>query len=419
MSSSPPDATGANDAVVAVVGGGPAGLMAAQVLATAGARVTIYDRMPSLGRKFLLAGRGGLNITHSEPLVSLLDRYGPARRVLSPAIESFDPEALRAWCAQLGETTFVGSSGRVFPASFRATPLLRAWLRRLDELGVERRVDHTWQGWTDSGELSFVSKTGASIPVATDATILGLGGASRPRTGSNGTWVEPIEAVGIRVAPLRPSNVGFTVSWSEHLRTRFAGTPLKNIRLSFDGREARGEAMLSETGIEGGAVYELSRHLREAIDARGPVVMTVDLVPDRSVEDLVHRLSRRRPKDSLATGLRRSIGLAPVSMALLREAAGSALPEDASELARLIKAVPLTLTACQPIERAISTAGGIALDEVDDTFMLRQRPGTFVAGEMLDWEAPTGGYLLQATFSTAVAAANGALAWLVAQRSAL
>ena len=399
---------------VAVIGGGPGGLMAAEVLATAGASVTVFERMPSVGRKFLLAGRGGLNLTHSEPIDQFLDRYGAARSVLEPAVAAFGPDQLRAWCSELGEQPFVGSSGRVFPAGFRTTPLLRAWLRRLEDLGVEFRLGHTWTGWSEiPGELTFIDADGDAVSIVADAAVLAMGGASWPRVGSDGTWVKPIEAAGIVVAELRPANSGFDVAWSESFRARFAGTPLKNVRISGAGVSVRGEAMVTDDGLEGGALYALSRPLREAFAANGSVTITLDLQPDITLEALGDRLGRRRPKDSVATGLRRAGGFQPVAIGLLREATGNRLPTGAAEVAELAKAVPVTLVGVQSLERAISTAGGIALDEIDQGFMLRHRPGIFVAGEMLDWEAPTGGYLLQATFSTAVAAARGVVAWLL------
>jgi uncharacterized flavoprotein (TIGR03862 family) len=373
--------------------------MAAEVLARAGAEVTVFERMPSVGRKLLLAGRGGLNLTHTEALDDFLDRYGPARPRLEAAIRAFGPDDLRAWAAGLGEDTFVGSSGRVFPTSFRATPLLRAWLRRLDELGVDIRVRHAWQGWGDD-QLRFA-----------DATVLALGGGSWPRVGSDGAWTGTLAGAGIDVRPLRPANCGFSTRWSDAFRTRFAGSPLKNVRLSGAGGSARGDAMVTDAGIEGGAVYALAAGLRDAIEVGGETELLVDLHPDRTVDDLTHRLANRRAKDSLSSALRRA-GVAPVGIGLAREATGNLLPDEPAELAALLKAVPLRLVGVQPLDRAISSAGGIALDEVDDAFMLRRRPGTFVAGEMLDWEAPTGGYLLQATFSTAVAAARGAVAWV-------
>ena len=365
--------------------------MAAEVLARGGATVTVQERMPSAGRKLLLAGRGGLNLTHSEPLDALLDRYGDARPRLEAAIRRFGPGDLRAWAADLGQDTFVGSSGRVFPEAFRATPLLRAWLRRLDELGVGFRFGEPWVGFDDAPGV--------------DATVLALGGASWPRTGSDGGWVPILRAAGIEVRDLRPANCGFRVAWSATFAERFAGTPLKNVVL--DG--VRGDAVVTASGIEGGAVYAVAARLRDAIDADGSVTLRVDLAPDRTVADLAARLGGRA-RDSTSSTLRRA-GIAPVGAGLAREATGNRLPADPVELARLLKAVPVRLTGTQPIDRAISSAGGIALDEVDDTFMLRRRPGVSVAGEMLDWEAPTGGYLLQATFATAVAAATGALAW--------
>lgn len=384
-----------------VVGGGPAGLMAAEVLASAGVAVTVHDRMPSMGRKLLLAGRGGLNLTHTEPLDAFLDRYGPARPQLEAAIAAFGPGALRAWCAGLGQEPFVGSSGRVFPAGFRATPLLRAWLERLDGLGVRRCVRHEWTGFDDA-------------TVSGDVLVLALGGASWPRTGSNGAWVGALSSAGTPVTPLRPANCGFAVAWSDALRERFAGTPLKNVRLTFEQGVAYGDVIVSDAGIEGGPVYALSAAIRDAIERHGPTTIAIDLRPDLLVDDLVARFERGRRRDSRSNVLRRA-GFSPAAIALLREATGTRrLVPDA--LAALAKAVPVRLEASLPLARAISTAGGVALDAVDDVFMLRQRPGTFVAGEMLDWEAPTGGYLLQATFSTAVAAANGALTWLESRR---
>ena len=400
----------------AVVGGGPGGLMAAEVLASDGASVTIFEQMPSPGRKFLLAGRGGLNLTHSEPLDEVLGRYGGARSRLAPAIESFGPAALRAWCAALGQDTFVGSSGRVFPAAFRATPLLRAWLRRLDEQGVELRTRHRWTGWSDDGALRFVDASDQPVTFSADATVLALGGASWPRTGSDGAWVEAFSTAGIEPTPLAPANGGFVVGWSPVFADRFAGSPLKNVVLAIphdDGSvtSARGEAMITRTGIEGGAVYAIGPAARQALETPGGAVLLVDLHPDLSAADIEQRWAKRRAKDSVASALRR-IGLPPVAAALLREGAANEVPDDAASLAALVKAVPIRLVAPQPIDRAISTAGGVPFDAVDETYMLRARPGVFVAGEMLDWEAPTGGYLLQATFSTAVAAAHGAVDWL-------
>jgi uncharacterized flavoprotein (TIGR03862 family) len=400
-----------------IVGGGPAGLMAAEVLATAGVRVTVFEHMPSVGRKLLLAGRGGLNITHSEPLDDLVARLGPAADRLAVPLQAFSPGDLRAWCASLGQTTFVGSSGRVFPESFRATPLLRAWLARLRDLGVTIEVRHRWVGFgfDDTGRPAphrsrFARRDGAEIEVGSDVTVLALGGASWPRVGSDGSWVDVLRGAGVEVTALRPSNCGLLVDWSPAFVERFSGVPLKNVALAFDGDHVRGDAMIVDDGIEGGPVYALSAPIRDAIERDGRCTITVDLHPDLSIDRVVGRLEQRRPKDSTSATLRR-LGLSAVAVAFLRECA-SPLPTDPVALAALVKAAPLTVVATMGIERAISTAGGIALGEVDEGFMLRRLPGVFVAGEMLDWEAPTGGYLLQTTFSTAVAAARAALAHL-------
>ncbi len=391
--------------VVAVIGGGPAGLIAAETLATAGVQVVVFEHMASVGRKFLLAGRGGLNLTHSEDLDVFLTRYRDAPTPFLDAIRAFDPTALRAWADGLGEATFVGSSGRVFPKSFRATPLLRAWLARLRDLEVEMRVRTVWADWP----CVVMDRDGVRTPFAADAVVLACGGASWPRTGSDGAWTERLPA-----SPLRASNVGFTVAWSEEFRTRFAGTPIKDVGLSFNGATSRGDAMVDCAGLEGGAVYALSSPLREEIEREGGATLTLDLRPDQSTDAVTARLGTRRPKDSVATWLRRA-GLAPTASSLLREVTGNAIPADVTEVARLIKAVPLRLDGVQGIERAISTAGGVSFDAINERFMLRDRPGVFVAGEMLNWDAPTGGYLLQACFSTGVAAARGALDWLAAR----
>ncbi|PZW37641.1 hypothetical protein C8P66_1444 [Humitalea rosea] len=386
---------------VLVVGAGPAGLMAAETMAAAGLRVAVADRMPSPARKFLLAGRGGLNLTHSRPLPGFCDAYGAARAPLAPIIDAFPPAALIAWCEGLGQPVFTGSSGRVFPTAMKASPLLRAWLARLGGLGVTLLARHAWRGGdrfaTPGGEVSLPSR----------AKVLALGGASWPRLGSDGGWVSLLP--GVAVVPLAPSNCGFAIEWSEHLRGRFAGTPLKRIALSFNGRTERGEAMLTATGIEGGAVYALSGPLRDAIAAGGPVTAMLDLRPDIARDALAARLAERRGQ-SLSNHLRRAAGLPPVAIGLVQEALrGGADPGD---LAGLVKALPLRLLAAAPIARAISSAGGIAWSEVDEHLMLRAHPGMFVAGEMLDWEAPTGGFLLQACFATGRAAGLGAVDWL-------
>ncbi len=399
-----------------VIGGGPAGLIAAEVLARAGVSVTVYDRMPSVGRKFLLAGHGGLNITHSEDRDRLLARYGTSAGRLAPMLATFGPQDLRDWCAGLGEPTFIGSSGRVFPQAFRATPLFRAWLARLGELGVRIETRQRWTGWADDGgALRLVDADAVTRDVSSDVTVFALGGASWPRLGSDGGWVAPFSALGVAVTPLRAANVGVQVEWTDVFEDRFAGAPLKNVGLTVRGRPVptvRGDAMVTRTGLEGGPVYAIGAAIREALDADGTCVVEVDLRPDLDVDQLADRLTHRRLKDSVSTWLRRSIGLVPVAIALLRESREDALPNDAAAAAALVKAVPVAVVGTMPIERAISTAGGIAWSEVDESLMLRALPGTFVAGEMLDWEAPTGGYLLQASFSTGVVAARGALARL-------
>ncbi len=391
-----------------VLGGGPGGLMAAEVLATAGVAVTVVGAMPSVGRKFLLAGRGGLNLTHSEPFDAFLARYGTAAPHLRTALQNFTSDDLRAWCAGLGEPTFVGSSGRVFPESFRANRLLEAWVARLTDLGVDLRTGQRWTGWHDDGTLELRSADGV-VTVRPDATVLALGGASWPSTGSDGSWRQLVGAAGVEVTPLRPANSGVDVDWTPVFVDRFAGEPIKNVAVRCGEERTRGELMVTEHGLEGGAVYALSRPLHDDIDRSGGAVLRVDLCPDLEPDAVRQRIARRRAKDSRSTVLRRQLGLAPAAVGLLRDATANQLPADDDALGALVKDVPVRVTGSAPLDRAISTAGGISLDEVDEHFMLRRRPGTFVVGEMLDWEAPTGGYLLQATFSTAVAAAQGVL----------
>jgi uncharacterized flavoprotein (TIGR03862 family) len=400
---------------VAVIGAGPAGLMAAETLAKNGARVTVYDRMPSVGRKFLMAGRGGLNLTHSEPSNAFLARYGAAMPHLRAAVEAFSPDALRAWSEQLGQPTFVGTSGRVFPKAFKASPLLRAWLRRLDQSGVQFALRHTWSGWTENGELRFETPEGERI-VSADATVFALGGGSWPRLGSDGGWVDVLQSKDVASASLRSANCGFRVAWSDVFRDRYEGHPLKGVTLSSGRHTARGDMIITRTGVEGGAVYAISAPLRGAIDTAGETTLRVALRPDLEISDLVARLSAPRNKQSLSTYLRKQLSLSPVAIGLLQEAtiALELYPSTMSavDLARFINDVPVRLIGTGPLERAISTAGGVSFDEIDAHFMLRKLPGVFVAGEMLDWEAPTGGYLLQACFATGVAAGRGVLAWL-------
>ncbi len=395
----------------AVIGGGPAGLMAAETLARHGHRVVVYERMPSLGRKFLLAGRGGLNLTHSEDLTKFLTRYGTAEASLRAAIEAFPPERLRAFSEELGQPTFVGTSGRVFPKAMKASPLLRAWLRRLDSMGVRFAFRHRWRGWDDEGALIFDTPDGPEA-VTADATVLALGGASWPRLGSDGGWVEILRAQGIAVSDLRSANSGFLADWSEHLQ-RHAGEPLKRIALSFGGVTTRGEAMITQAGLEGGGIYALSSLLRGAIEQSGEAVLTIDLLPDMSVSDVAQRIGVARGKQSLSSKLRKALSLSPAAIALAQEAMqGKLATLTPDAMAAKLKALPVHLTGVAPVARAISSAGGVSFDELDSQFMVKRKPGMFVAGEMLDWEAPTGGYLLQACFATGLAAGEGAARWL-------
>ncbi len=377
--------------------------MAAERLAAGGVAVRVYDRMPSVGRKFLLAGRGGLNLTHSENLAAFLPRYGPAAVALQAGIDAFPPDALRDWCAGLGEDTFIGSSGRVFPRSFKATPLLRAWLRRLAAQGVTVHTRHHWLGFAPDGALLF----DAQEPVRPDATILALGGASWPRLGADGAWAPVLRQAGVAVTALRPANCGVLVPWSPVFRTRFAGQPLKRLVARVGAEQAMGEAMVTADGLEGGVIYALGRPIRDAIARDGAATLEIDLRPDLSAEQVAQRMGGSG--QSLANALRKA-GLSPAAAGLVREVAGTGSPADG------MKRLQLTITGTQGLDRAISTAGGVAFAGLDPDLMLRARPGVFVAGEMLDWDAPTGGYLLQAAFSTGRQAAEGALRWLQAGR---
>jgi uncharacterized flavoprotein (TIGR03862 family) len=397
---------------VAVIGAGPAGLMAAEVLAQGGADVTVYDAMASAGRKFLMAGRGGLNLTHSEPLANFLARYRGAAPKLEAAINAFPPDRLRAWSEGLGQPTFVGSSGRVFPQSMKASPLLRAWLRRLDAGGVRFAMRNRWAGWDESSRLVFETPEGRRV-IETRATVLALGGASWPRLGSDGSWATLLATRGLAIAPLRPANCGFTVAWSPVFRDRFEGQPFKNVEFRFGTRIERGEAIITKSGIEGGAIYALSADLREAILTSGEAVLHIALRPDLNDVALASRLSAPRGKQSFSNVLRKTLQLSPVAIGLLQETtSGSAARLSPQDLAALVNAVPVKLSGIAPIARAISTAGGMSFDGLDADYMLRRLPGVFAAGEMLDWEAPTGGYLLQASFATGAAAGSGALKWL-------
>ena len=390
-----------------IVGAGPAGLAAAELLGEAGWRVAIHERMPNPARKFLLAGRGGLNLTHSEPLEAFLGRYGAARRHLEPAIRDCTPADLRAWCEGLGVETFVGSSGRVFPKQMKASPLLRAWLARLGSLGVTLASRSHWTGW-DGEALAFNTPDGVRTEKA-DAHIFALGGASWPRLGSDGSWQAAFAARGVGIAPLRPANSGFVVNWSPVFREKSAGEPIKRAGFRCGDHAVRGESVIANYGIEGGAIYALGSALRDAIERTGEAILEIDLMPDQTVEALSARLTTER-KDSTANRLRKA-GLSPAAASLLREdVAGSALPADPVGLAQRIKHVRISLSGVSGIDRAISTAGGVTWDSLNADYSLKSDPRCFIAGEMLDWEAPTGGYLLQACFATGRAAAKGALA---------
>jgi len=404
---------------IAIIGAGPAGLTAAEAAIQGGGRVDVYDGMASVGRKFLLAGKGGLNLTHAEPMESFLSRFGSREANLRPIIEAFGPADLREWAQSLGIGTFVGSSGRVFPTDQKAAPLLRAWLHRLRKAGVVFHSRHRWQGWNEEGGLCFDTPQGPKQATA-DALILALGGGSWPRLGSDGAWVPILSGRGVTVAPLRPSNCGFDYPWSEHFRTRFAGQPVKTVAASFTDAEGEehvrvGEFIVTATGVEGQLIYALSAALRDTIETIGIATPRLDLTPGRDLKRLIHDLSKPRGSASMAKHLQKRAGIDGVKAGLLRELAD---PEDFTEpsrLAAVIKSLPLRLKATRPLDEAISTAGGGAFEALDGHLMIRALPGVFCAGEMLDWEAPTGGYLLTACFATGRAAGLGAVAWLEAR----
>lgn len=409
---------------VAVVGAGPAGLMAAEVLAQDGVRVDLYDAMPSVGRKFLLAGIGGMNITHSEPFDAFLSRYGARMPEIKQLLEAFPPAVLREWIHDLGIETFVGSSGRVFPQDMKAAPLLRAWLHRLRETGVRFHVRHRWLGWDDSGALRFAASEG-EVAVKAGAVVLALGGGSWARLGSDGAWVPLLAQHGVDVAPLLPANCGFDVAggWSEYLKSRFAGQPLKTVALRFTDaagttHERRGEMMLSDTGIEGSLVYALSAPLRDTIAARGTVTVQLDLSPDKTLARVMADVAHPRGARSLSSHLQSRAGIKGAKMALLREILPTDQLNDLTQLAHAIKSLPITLIAPRPLDEAISSAGGVRFEALDAHLMLHQLPGVFCAGEMLDWEAPTGGYLLTACFASGRAAGQGALKYLQTHHAA-
>ncbi len=401
---------------VAVIGGGPAGLMAAEAISRNGLRVDVYDAMPSAGRKFLLAGKGGLNLTHAEPQDAFRSRYGVRRPQLEPLLDAFGPDALRDWARGLGVETFVGTSGRVFPAGMKAAPLLRAWLHRLREAGVRFHMRHRWLGWDDEGALRFAAPQGEHR-LRAGAVVLAMGGGSWPKLGSDGAWVRLLVQRGVEVAALRPANCGFDIGWSEHFRERFAGHPVKSVVATFTDaaglvHRRQGEFVVTATGVEGSLVYALSAALRDGIAARGGAVLHLDLAPGWELPRMVEELSRPRGSRSLSSHLQSRIGIKGVKAGLLREIVPAQDIADPARLAAAIKALPLRLVAPRPLEEAISSAGGVAFEALDEHLMIRMLPGVFCAGEMLDWEAPTGGYLLTACFASGRAAGRGALAWL-------
>ncbi|HEX5338058.1 MAG TPA: TIGR03862 family flavoprotein [Gallionella sp.] len=439
--------SGQNSPRVAVIGGGPAGLMAAEILAQQGVRVELYDAMPSVGRKFLMAGKGGMNITHAEPLENLLSRYGTRRAQLEPMVRAFSPQALRAWMQGLGIDSFVGSSGRVFPAGMKAAPLLRAWLHRLREQGVHFHVRHRWCGWDADGALRFeISQSFSATPselnkeslvcslsrlrerggerassgeganvktIYVSAVVLALGGGSWPQLGSDGAWLPLLAQRGIAAAPLRPANCGFDVNWSPHFSSRYAGEPLKSVAASCAGHATqRGECVVTARGIEGGLIYALSAALRDEIERAGHATLQLDLLPDWPLQRVLDEVAHPRGPRSLSSHLQSRLGLKGVKANLLREALSADDMNDPARLAATIKSLPLRLIAPRPLAEAISSAGGVAFDALDGKLMLRELPGVFCAGEMLDWEAPTGGYLLTGCFASGRAAALGVLDWL-------
>lgn len=412
---------------VAVIGGGPAGLMAAEVLASAGTRVDLFDGMPSVGRKFLLAGRGGLNLTHSEPSDAFGQRFGARSDAFAPMLQAFDAQALRDWAQALGVSTFVGTSGRVFPTDLKAAPLLRAWLHRLREQGVSFHMRHRWLGWDGDaaqGQLRFQTKDGETTQHF-DAVVLALGGGSWSRLGSDGTWVPLLQSQGVDVAPLKSANCGFDVAptgpdrqgWSDHLIQRFAGLPVKPVVVSMTDEQGQvhrqqGEFVATCTGVEGSLIYAFSARIRDAIEQSGTATIVLDLLPSHTPEQVLAEVSRARGPRSLSTHLKSRLGLQGLKMALVHELATPEQLQDAAALARLLKAMPITLAKARPLDEAISTAGGVRFEALDAHLMSSTQPGVFCAGEMLDWEAPTGGYLLTATMASGRQAAQGVLAWL-------
>jgi len=393
-----------------IIGGGPAGLMAAEVLIGHGVKVDVYDSMPSLGRKFLMAGRGGLNLTHSEPFEQFVSRYGNRREKIEPMLKSFGPDELIEWASGLGVETFVGTSGRVFPKEMKSSPLLRAWLKRLDEAGVIFHLQHKWLGWNADKSLKFETSEGEKTVYA-DAVVLALGGGSWAKLGSDGAWVKWLDQAGVKVEALKPSNCGFDVAWSPHFRERFEGQPLKSVVLSFGTFRHQGEFIVTKDGVQGSLVYAASALIRDEIAAKGNAVIILDMSPDRSHEWLVEKLSRPRGSRSMASHLEKTVGLKGLKVGLLHESMPKEDFTNAERLASFIKQMPIPLIAPRPLDEAINSAGGVAFESLDENLMIRNLPGIFCAGEMLDWEAPTGGYLLTACFASGRTAGLGILKW--------
>jgi len=404
---------------VAIIGGGPTGLMAAETLSLAGVHVDLYDAMPSVGRKFLMAGKGGMNITHSEAPAPFLSRYGTRQTQIAPLLDAMPPQALREWIHALGIDTFVGSSGRVFPTEMKAAPLLRAWLHRLRDAGVNFHMRHRWTGW-DNGKLQFSTPDGA-VTTAADAIVFALGGASWARLGSDGAWVNLFSNHGISVSPLKPANCGFNADWSEHFTSRFAGSPLKTVAISIPDEHAQiqrkqGECMITANGIEGGLIYALSANIRNTIDTHGEATIYLDLLPDRTLEQVQAEVSHPRGSRSLSSHLQSRLGIKGIKAGLLRELVSAQDYTHPGKLSNAIKALPLRLTSARPIDEAISSAGGVDFEGLNEHLMIKNLSGVFCAGEMLDWEAPTGGYLLTACFASGRSAGLGVINWLNAKR---
>ena len=406
------------DKSVVVIGGGPTGLMAAEVLSQHDVKVDVYDSMPSVGRKFLVAGKGGLNLTHSEPFEQFVSRYGKRRAQIEPLLKNFGPEELRQWARGLGIETFVGTSGRVFPVGMKTSPLLRAWLKRLNDLGVTFHLRHKWRGWNADKSLKFETPDGEKN-IKADAVVLALGGGSWARLGSDGAWVNWLSQAGVKVEALKPSNCGFDVAWSPHFRAKFDGHPIKSVVLSFESFRQQGEFIVTKEGVQGSLVYAASVLIRDEIEAKGRAVISLDMAPDRSLEWLVQKLSKPRGSRSMASHLEKAVGMKGVKVGLLHEFMQKEDFANVEKLASFIKRLPIPLIAPRPLDEAISSAGGLTFESLDENLMIRVLPGIFCAGEMLDWEAPTGGYLITACMSSGRVAGEGVLKWLGGMRTAV